>query len=220
MGATIVVGHYGSGKTEFAINYARVLQAKGAKPLLADLDIVNPYFRLREKKAAFEKQGIEVVASYCDFEPHLDMPALNAAIRRCFEGKEEAIVDVGGDANGARVLAQYAHLAKENGYNMWMMVNANRPQTTTVDEVRQYIKEIETTSRLPITGLVNTTHMLRDTKMEDVMRGDALVRAVAVETGLPVRYTAVLKKIQHQMDESCLAAKPLYLSLEMREEWL
>ena len=104
---TIIVGHYGSGKTEFTANYAVYLQKQGLEPLVADLDIVNPYFRIREQKNRLGSEGVRVVSSNYEEDYYLDTPALAASLRACFEPWEKAgLVDVGGDPAGAVVLAQ------------------------------------------------------------------------------------------------------------------
>ena len=168
---TIIVGHYGSGKTEFTANYAVYLQKQGLEPLVADLDIVNPYFRIREQKNRLGSEGVRVVSSNYEEDYYLDTPALAASLRACFEPWEKAgLVDVGGDPAGAVVLAQYAGLLRNRPYNMWMVVNANRPQTARAENVLGYMDAIERAGRLKVTGLINNTHLLRDTAPEDILR--------------------------------------------------
>ena len=195
---TIIVGHYGSGKTEFAANLALALSRAGRSVLAADLDIVNPYFRLRELREDFAPENIRVISSYYEDEMCLDSPALAASLRSCFEPEgtgEARIVDVGGDPAGATVLGRYAALLRGQEYGMWLVVNANRPQTREAGQVAAYIDAIQRASRLKVTGLVNNTHFLRETGAEDVLRGDALVREVGKLTGLPVICTAVEERL-------------------------
>lgn len=220
MTPTIVVGHYGSGKTEFAANYARWLLERGRNPIIADMDIVNPYFRLREKNEYYTKLGIKVVSSYYPGEHHLDAPALTAELRYCFETAEDSVIDVGGDANGAVVLARYAHHLDNRPYNMWLAVNANRPMTATPMDVMEYIDQIEYASKLKINGLLNTTHMLDETTGEDLERGDALVRQVAAERGLPVEYTVYLQQLESRFENLDLAGERFPIQLEIRPAWL
>lgn len=220
MAPTILVGHYGSGKTEFAANYALHLLRQGKSPIIADMDIVNPYFRLREKNESYSGLGVKVVSSYYPSEHHLDAPALTAELRYCFETADDSVIDVGGDANGARVLARYAHHLKTRTYNMWLVVNANRPQTATPNEVEGYMQAIEQASGLRVSGLVNTTHMMGETSREDLIKGDRLVRAVARKRGIPVRYTAYLAKLQSQLEGMDLAGERLPMQLEVRPSWL
>ena len=118
---TIIVGHYGSGKTEFAANLALALSRAGRPVLAADLDIVNPYFRLRELREDFAPENIRVISSYYEDEMCLDSPALAASLRSCFEPEgtgEARIADVGGDPAGATVLGRYAALLRGQEYGM------------------------------------------------------------------------------------------------------
>lgn len=220
MAPTIIVGHFGSGKTEFAANYALSLLKQGHTPVIADMDIVNPYFRLREKNEHYSQLGIRVISSYYPGQHHIDSPALTAELRYCFESAGHRVIDVGGDPNGAVVLARYAGLLQNKPYHMWLVVNANRPFTATARQVSQYISSIEAASRLKINGLVNTTHMLNETTPADIEKGDALVRQVAGLHGLPVVYTAFLQHLQPQLQGLALAGQPFPMQLEVRPEWL
>lgn len=218
MPPVIVVGHYGSGKTEFAANYARALARQGKSPLVADLDIVNPYFRLRESEAAFKEMGVEVVASNLQGH-HMDTPALSAGLARCFETEGHSLIDVGGDADGARVLARFSGRVHPS-YEMWLCINANRPRSSTPQQVTAHMAAIEATSRLKITGLVNTTHMLNHTTAEDLRRGDQLVRQVAAQTGTPIKYTVFLEGLKPLVDTLAPAGEPFPISLMLRPPWL
>ena len=220
MPPTIIVGHYGSGKTEFAANYAQGLLDAGGCPKIADLDIVNPYFRLREKKEYYAAKGADVVSSTFEAEPHIDTPGLAAGLRACFETEGDSVIDVGGDAVGATVLARYAHHLKNRPYEMWMAVNANRPLSDTPKKVLAYMAEIEGAGRLHITGLLNTTHMLRETAAADVQKGDTLVREVAEQSGLPVVYTVFLRELAPVLETLDLAGERFPIVLHMRPKWL
>lgn len=217
---TIVVGHYGSGKTEFVANYAQFLRSQGKDPLVADLDIVNPYFRIREQRRNFSAQGIRVVSSNYEEDYCLDTPALAASLRACFEPWEDGLVDVGGDPAGAVVLAQYAAILRNRPYSMWMVVNANRPQTARAESVQVYMDAIQQVSRLKINGLINNTHLLRETTEEDILRGDALVRQVQAQTGIPVICTVIEERLKPQTQNLELSGEPFYISLAMRPDWL
>jgi MinD-like ATPase involved in chromosome partitioning or flagellar assembly len=220
---TIVVGHCGSGKTEFVANYAICLKEAGLDPVVADMDIVNPYFRVRELKELFESKGIRIVSGNYEGRDdfHMDMPALAAALRTCFEQKRRAcVVDVGGDPAGAAVLAGYARFLSDDAYSMWMVVNANRPRTGTVEKAAEYIAAIERAGKLKINGIVNTTHMLRETAKEDILKGDALVKELSAVTGTEVVYTAVAERLIPEMKGEDLSGKILPIRLIMRPDWL
>lgn len=143
-------------------------------------------------------------------ELHLDMPALAAALQSCFTRREQRnIVDVGGDPVGAVALARYARFLEEGSYHMWMVVNANRPQTQTASDAVIYLKEIEKKSRLKMTGLVSNTHMLGETSMEDILKGNRLVHCISEMTGLPVVHTVVEANTMHAINLMLSAEKHL-----------
>ena len=218
---TIIVGHYGSGKTEFAVNYALRLYAQGELPVVADMDIVNPYFRSRELKEQFGGKGIRVISSNYEDDYHLDMPALAASLQTCFESKEQiSILDVGGDPAGANVLTRYSGLLSDRDYNMWMTVNANRPQTSTVEQAAEYVTAIEHASRLKINGIINTTHMLRETTADDIKKGDELARHLSELTGIKLMYTVVEEHLMPETKNLGLAGEPFPIKLIMRPKWL
>jgi hypothetical protein len=137
----VIIGHYGSGKTEFAVNYALKLAEEGKKVAIADLDVVNPYFRSREKAEMMEAKGIKVIASSIN-APAIDVPAISAAVLVPFQDKSvEGILDVGGDPAGARVLGRYQAEFKKNEYDMFCVINANRPETDTAEKAIAYLRK-------------------------------------------------------------------------------
>ncbi len=222
IGKTIViVGHYGSGKTEFAANFTLFHRDAGHDTTLADLDIVNPYFRSRELQAQFEKRGIRVLSSNFETEHNLDTPALAAGLYACFQpGATVNIVDVGGDPVGARVLARYAHYLRNREYDMWMVINANRPQTAHPAETQRLLEQIEQISHLKINGLINNTHMLDETAPEDLLRGDALVRTLSASCGIPVKYTVCTRHLIPQAERLHVSGTLFPISLLLRPSWL
>jgi len=218
---TIITGHYGSGKTEFAVNYAARLGENGESPILADMDIVNPYFRSRLLKDTLQQKGVRVISNNMEDEYYNDTPALAASLYACFENREQrSIIDVGGDPEGAVVLARFAHLLSGVDYDMWLTVNANRLHTQNADAVQEYAAMIERAGKLKITGLLNTTHLLRDTSPEDILRGDKLVREVSKRLALPVIYTVVPSFLADRMKGESLAAGIFPVDLLMRPSYL
>lgn len=216
----IITGHYGSGKTEFAVNYVLELAKSGGKVAIADLDIVNPYFRSREKTELLEEKGVRVIASSLK-GINTDVPALSAAINAPLEDKlYDLVLDVGGDPVGARVLGRYYNFfSDKDDYDMFLVVNANRPETQTVEAVISFIKSIEHASRLKITGLINNTHLLKSTTIEDVMRGQKLVEEVAEKTGLEVKYVSVIESLADKLP-SDIQGEIIPIKMYMREEWM
>ncbi|MDD4088312.1 MAG: ATP-binding protein [Tissierellia bacterium] len=216
----IVIGHYGSGKTEFAVNYAVKMKETYENVSIADLDIVNPYFRSREKRNFFEEIGIKLFDSSIR-NTAVDLPALPAEMTGVITNTNiKSILDVGGDPVGARVLARYAEQIKNVEYDMFYVINGNRPDTSTVEGVLKYLEMIEATSRLKITGLVNNTHMLKATTAEDVEFGHELTKKVSWETDIPIRYEAVMKETADKIKNQEIIEKLFPINLYMREEWM
>ncbi|HOK49129.1 MAG TPA: ATP-binding protein [Sedimentibacter sp.] len=216
----IIIGHYGSGKTEFAVNYAVKMKEIYENVSIADLDIVNPYFRSREKRDFFEERGIKLFDSSIR-NTAVDLPALPAELMGVIENPNvKSILDVGGDPVGARVLSRFSDQIKKVDYDMLYVINGNRPLTSTVEGVLKYLRMIEATSRLKITGLVNNTHMLKDTRVEDVEFGHELTKKVSWETDIPIRYEAVIKETAEKIKNPEILEKLFPINLYMREEWM
>ncbi|HAK46940.1 MAG TPA: hypothetical protein DCO79_13620, partial [Spirochaeta sp.] len=140
----IICGHYGSGKTEFAVNYAIRLAKEGGKPVLADIDIINPYFRSRERTEELENLGVEVVASATSATA-LDVPAISAGIHSVFDDtSRDAVVDVGGNEAGVKVLNRFAdHFRNSEEYELFFIINANRPETIECSQILEFIRSFE-----------------------------------------------------------------------------
>jgi len=219
---TIIVGHYGSGKTEFAVNYAMYMQQKGESVAIADLDIVNPYFRTREIAEELNKKGIRVIASSLNTKDSnsIDLPSVSAEFNTLFQtDKYFGIIDVGGNPVGATALGRFSDSIKKIDYKMYMVVNANRPETNSVETVVNFIEGIELKSKLKINGLINNTHLVRETSEEDILLGDKLIREVSEYTSLPVVYTSYIADMVN-MDKYDLAGERFPMKLLMRPEWL
>ena len=216
----IIIGHYGSGKTEFSVNYAMKLkQVTSSKVAIADLDIVNVYFRSREKQVMLEEQGIKVIASSIAGNA-LDLPAVAADIITPLEDKSyEYVIDVGGDSVGARVLGRFKNYIEDGDYDMFMVVNANREQTMDLEGIKRHKETIEATSRLKVTGFINNTHLIRETTLEDVLKGDKLLKEASKELGIPIRYVSAMSHIASQIPDE-VSGEILALDLIMRDQWM
>lgn len=188
----IITGYYGSGKTEFAVNYAYKMAEVTKKPAIADLDIVNVYFRSREKTKELEDAGIEVIASSV-VEDNCDMPALSSKIVIPFLDKSyDYIMDLGGSEVGARIMGRFGDTLDKSEVDFFMVVNIFRPETGSVDEIIHQIQLLESNSGLKVTGFVNNSNLIRETKIEDIIAGDDYLRQVSAKTGIPVRYTTCM----------------------------
>lgn len=216
----IVTGHYGSGKTEFSVNYAVKCIEIHEKVCIADLDIVNPYFRTRERREFLEKLGIKVFDSSIK-NTNLDIPAISPEITGMIQnGEFKSIIDVGGDPAGATSLARFSKEIKKVDYDMFYVINANRPETQLAEKTIAYMKNIELTSKLKVTGLVNNTHLLKKTTAEDVERGHTLTKEVSKLTGLPIKYESVIESVAENISNLDIKNKIFPIKLFMREDWM
>lgn len=209
----IFTGALGSGKTEVAVNYAVGAQAAGRPTCIVDLDIVTPYYRVGNLRPWLQRQGLRVVApagSLVSFEA----PALPPEITGALESDDlHAVLDVGGDPSGARLLGVYAERIKSREYDMWMVVNPFRPGTSGTDSVGEQARGIEAQSGLAITGLVANPHLTDLTTDEDVETGVELVRREAERLGYPLVFVAVTKAFAAAGGRTGLPLLPLRLML-------
>lgn len=214
----IITGHYGSGKTEFAVNYTLGLAATGQKTAIVDLDIVNPYFRSRQMEPFFEEKGIRVISSSIKGLSG-DIPALSPEIFTVFQDKSyQAVIDVGGDRAGATALGRYHEYLDIEPYEMMFVLNANRRMTHDLDGAISYIREIEVGSRQKITSLVNNTHLCGETTIEEVMRGQQLCEQVSDALGLPIKYIVVQKNLVSSLPKN-LKGEVFPIDIYMKKPW-
>lgn len=215
----IITGHYGSGKTEFSVNYAVKLAKAGKKVALADLDIVNLYFRSREKKDILNDLGIRMISSSIEASA-VDIPAVSAELYTPFQDESyQYVVDVGGNHVGARALGRFNQYLKEGKYDMFYVLNANRPETQTVDKAIEYLKRIEDNGRVKATGIVNNTHMLKSTSVDDVLRGQKLALEVSNKLAIPIKYIVALENVVKDLPED-MEGEIFPIKLYMREDWM
>ncbi len=190
----VVVGHYGSGKTEFALNLSFKLRETGEKVTIVDLDIVNPYFRTKDAEKELSEAGIDIIAPvYAN--TNVDVPALPPNIYAAFEKEGYVIFDVGGDDDGATVLGRFKGQFDAAEYDMLGVVNTKRPLTTTKDEIVESLSAIERVSRLKFTGIINNTNISVETTPEIVNSGTEICKAAAKEMGTELKYVSALGEI-------------------------
>ena len=216
----LFIGHYGSGKSEVSLNYVTKLREQvDGEVALADLDVVNVYFRTREKKDLMRNLGITPIDSSIETTT-LDVPAVSAEIMRPLHDKKvNYVLDVGGDNVGGRVVGRFSEHFKQNDYDMFFVVNANREKTQTAKEVLGYIDAIEASSKLKVTGLVNNTHLLRETTVEDVIKGQEIARQVSEIKNIPIKYVCCLESLVNKLPKD-LEGEILPMKLYLREEWM
>lgn len=209
---TLFAGHYGSGKTNIAVNYAIHLKDSGLPVVIADLDIVNPYFRTKDSEEQLKEKGIELLCSpYAG--SNLDIPALPQEMYRAVQDKNTyAVMDIGGDDAGAVALGRFAPFIKEeNNFEMIFVVNFFRPLTRTADEALTIMREVEAASHLEFTAIMNNSNLGEDTTVEDVLSTEKELKKLSEISGLPVLYTSAKKEIAIALKEKTDNVFPLSL---------
>ena len=209
---TLMCGHYGSGKTNVAVNLAYELKKQHENAAIADLDIVNPYFRTRDSETELKDAGVRVICSpYAG--TNLDAPAMPPEMYAITEDKTmKTIVDVGGDDRGAYALGRLSRMITEEGdYEMLMVINRSRPLTRDAESTVEVMREIEAACRIPFTGIVNNTNLGRETTAEDVLSSVPYAEEVSSLSGLPVVMTTVREDIARELDGKIPDLFPLRL---------
>ena len=184
---TLFAGHYGSGKTNIAVNYALLLAGEGKKVCIGDLDIVNPYFRTADSAKELKEAGVELISPQFA-NSNVDLPALPAEAYRLVEDKSTyGIMDIGGDDRGAYALGRYVPAIKAEGnYRMVFVANCYRPLTRTPEEACEVMGEIEAACGLTFTDIVNNSNLGPETTPETVLSSLAYIEELSKLSGLPV----------------------------------
>ncbi|MCX7773974.1 MAG: hypothetical protein N2376_12770 [Clostridia bacterium] len=197
----IFCGHYGSGKSEISVNAAVMIKEQNSDVLMADMDIVNPFFRSLDAKSALEGLGVKVVAPLFA-NTNVDVPALVPEISTALRNKTKSVIlDVGGDEDGARVLGRYHNDIPKDDYDMFFVFNRARPMTRELKDVLLYIRSIEEASRQKVTKIINNTHYLEETTWEDIQYGLELAREISRETGIPIAATSIMEGLETKAEK-------------------
>ncbi len=182
---TIVVGHFGSGKTEIAVNLAFLWQSLGKEVTIVDLDLIKPYFRCRLLREDFKARVIRLVAPGGD-KFYADLPILlpeaRGVLERSLNEGEKVILDVGGDDLGARVLGSVRDILDKSHVHLLFVVNTKRPFAENSEEVIKKIGGIEATAKMKVTGLVANSHLMDETASDDIFEGIELSKEVSKAT--------------------------------------
>ena len=209
---TLFAGHYGSGKTNIAVNYALYLNETGKWVQIADLDIVNPYFRTLDSKDDLDHAGIRLIVSeYAN--TNLDVPALPQEIYTIVDDtSSKVIIDVGGDERGALALGRISdRIKEENDYEMLLVINMYRPLTRDAKSVLEVMREIEIAGGILFTGIVNDSNLGAETDAETVLKSLPFADEVSELTGLPVVMTAVEEGLYEEVKDKVPECFPLKL---------
>ena len=207
---TLFAGHYGSGKTNIAVNYAMLLAAEGKQVCIADLDIVNPYFRTKDSESELTALGIHLISPRFA-NSNVDLPALPAESYRLVQDKScYGVMDIGGDDRGAYALGRFSGAIKvEGNYRMAFVVSKYRPLTSTVDDTVEIMREIESAAGLKFTCIVNNSNVGKETTREDVLGSIDFVEELCRATGLPLWMHTAERSVAEQLPE--LSPMPLVL---------
>ena len=212
----LLCGHYGSGKTNIAVNLAMRLSKQYPRVTIADLDIVNPYFRSKDSAREFNDAGIRLICSeYAN--TNVDIPALPQDLYAITDDRGmRVIVDVGGDDRGALALGRITPaLVEENDYAMLMVINGYRPLTRDAESTVEVMHEIEEACRIRFTGLVNNSNLGCETTSEDVLNSVAYAQSVSHACGLPIVMTAVDERLASELNGKITNLFPLHLQKKL-----
>ena len=209
---TLFAGHYGSGKTNIALNYARYLKQQSLPITIADLDIVNPYFRTKDSEQALKDEGIALICS--EFaNSNLDVPAMPKEIYALVDDRTQyGVLDIGGDDRGALALGRYVpEIKEEDNYEMLLVINKSRPLTRTPELAVEVLHEIEAACGLGFTAIVNNTNLGPQTTAEDVLTSLPYAEAVSRLTGLPIKMTCCAQSLYPSLQPHVKNLFPLTL---------
>ena len=198
---TLFAGHYGSGKTNIAVNFGLKMANDGFKVKMADLDIVNPYFRTKDSHDDLEKAGIELI-SPAFANTNVDLPALPQEVYKLVHSKDfNAVFDIGGDDRGAYALGRYTpYILEENDYEMVFVANFYRPLTKTPEEALQVMREIEDACKIKFTAIVNNSNLGNLTTADDVNATDEKAKKLCELSNLPLIFTTAVKGVAEKLN--------------------
>ncbi|CAB1060232.1 FIG00623394: hypothetical protein [Olavius sp. associated proteobacterium Delta 1] len=215
-----IVGNYGSGKTEVSINLAVNRKRAGLDVRLADLDLVNPYFRTREARTQLEELGVEVILPPPQFL-HADLPILSPVVAGMIKKTDGlTLLDVGGDDAGAMVLAALADAFKDVQVHLLQVVNPMRPQSRTIEGCLKIREEIEKAAQLTITGLIGNANLINETDTAEIYNGYEFVQKLSAQSGLPLEFITVASEILPRVELNRFSCPVLTIARQLVPPWL
>lgn len=216
---TIFTGHFGSGKTELALNSALQNKNDSNHIALADLDVINPYYRSRDLSDQLFQKGIKLIAPSDELRTS-DLPIVSGDIYRYIHDPSyELIVDAGGDKDGATALGQYYNEWKDKETDVYFVLNANRPYVSTVEGVINTIEHIEIASRMKITGLINNTNVGSETTLEHIKHGVKLSELVCQTLNIPFICSTISRQIVDDPDTFSTLTNTVYIDRLLKLPW-
>lgn len=218
-GIVIIVGNYGSGKSETAVNLAANAKKQGKTVKITDLDLVNPYFRTREARASLEALGVEVILPDPKYM-HADLPILTPAVGGMIKNPAQlTILDAGGDDVGATVLAALADVIKYQEVQMIQVINPLRPFTENLEGCLTMKKEIEASAKIKVTGLVSNANLIDETTPEIIYQGYDLVRQMSDATGLNIEFITASTRLMPELDTDRFDCPVLPIDRKLAPPW-
>jgi hypothetical protein len=216
----VIVGGFGSGKSEISVNLAAFLARSSTEPIsIADLDVINPYFRSREAAKELAALGVKSVIPAGE-NAQADLPIIIPEVKGAIERPQGTVIlDVGGDDLGARVLSSMRDAFTPSTYDLLLVHNANRPFTSDVKGALKVIGEIQAASRLDFTGIICNTHLMNDTTPDVVLTGLKLSREVSVASKLPVVFLSAVTEVLAKMDPESIDCPVLTLNRSLLKPW-
>jgi hypothetical protein len=218
-GIVVIVGNFGSGKTEVSINLAVNQRRAGVDVKIADLDLVNPYFRTREARKSLSMLGIEVVVpeeKYLQADLPILSPVISGLIRR---PSELTLIDVGGNDVGATVLAALADSFRNKQVHMLQVVNPLRPFTNTIESCMKIRNDIERASKMAITGIIGNANLIDETSVDDIYNGYDFVKALAIESRLPLKFITASVELLSEIDMGRFSCPVLTIERQLVPPW-
>lgn len=218
-GIFIIVGNFGSGKTEVSINLAVNQKRSGVDVKIADLDLVNPYFRTREARKALAKLGIEVVVpeeKYLQADLPILSPVISGLIR---QPSDLTLIDAGGNDVGATVLAALADSFRNKPVHMLQVVNPFRPFTDTIESCLKMRDEIERASKMTINGIIGNANLIDETSVDDIYNGYDFVKTLSGETRLPLKFITASVELLPDIDMGRFSCPVLPIERQLVPPW-
>lgn len=218
---TIVSGHYGSGKTNIAVNLALSLKKEHCNVTIADIDIVNPYFRTKDSELLLKENGIRLICSeYAN--TNIDIPALPHDIYSVTDDKSQfCVLDVGGDERGALALGRIAPaILEENDFEMIYVVNMYRPLTADADSAIEVMREIEQACKIKFTGFVNNSNLGVETNPDDILASVSYAEDISKKAGIPIKFTTVEQSLLEPLKNKIKNLYPLSIQKNQVKECL
>lgn len=215
---TAFVGHYGSGKTEIAVNFALQLAKERENVAIADLDIVNPYFRTKDAQIPLESAGVRVVVPpYAN--TNVDLPVIPPEVHALFDNDMFSVVlDIGGDDDGAVVLGSFSGRIKPDECELLCVINKSRPLTATPQSAAEYVKMISDAARIPVSGIINNTNLASETTADLIIRSNEYALECARLCGVPLAATTARARFAPELEGRVERLWPL--RIKVYHPWL